>query len=299
MMQSYNITDRFKSYFITLWSKCAPKSRVDYLYRRDFGRSLNWQDPKEMNEKIRWLQFNTDTQIWSLLADKYEVNKYLISKGYSNILIKQYGMWEDADSIDFTNLPSSFVVKTTHGAGSVYIVPDKDHVDLENLRTSLKKDLKKKYGEESYEEHYLRIKPRIIAEELLKQPLSLSATLIDYKFYVANGVPICCGVMFNRNIAEHSYDVSYYDLKWSKHEEWLNSNRVRNDIVLPKPENWDKMLQLCKELCSEFPFVRLDLYECNNKVYFGEYTFTPSGLNGGSLSKDMCYYIGSKIRLHR
>ena len=126
---------------------------------------------------------------------------------------------------------------------------------------------------------------------------AVSKSLIDYKFYVANGTPLVCGVMFNRKIGKSSYDVSLYDMEWNRHDEWLASHKHVNNIVIPKPRNFNRMLELCTELCSEFPFVRLDLYECGGKLYFGEFTFTPSGLNGGSLSKEICDFIGSQIVL--
>ena len=286
-----------KNIIVSLWSKLHPRSRVEYLYKKEFGRPIDWKAPKEMNEKIRWMQFNTDTSLWSILADKHEVTRFLRNKGYDNILIKQYGVWDNPKDIEFDKLPNKFVLKTTHGAGSVYIIKDKSLINIESLCRRLSKDLRFKYGIESYEKHYLDIKPRIIAEEILDVDNDISSSLIDYKFYVANGVPICCGVMFNRNIKKHMYDVSMYDLEWCKHDDWLKCKANSNDIILPKPKNWQYMLELCKDLCEDFPFVRLDLYESNGKVYFGEFTFTPSGLNGGSLSKSMCDYIGKCIIL--
>lgn len=292
-----NLFSKIKKICIINWGKYFPKKRVEYLYRKSFGRPINWMNPQEMNEKIRWLQFNQDTSKWSLLADKYEVNVYLKEMEYDKYIVPVYGVWSNANEIDFEKLPSSFVLKTTHGAGSVYIVEDKNSVDLNEIVNNLNNDLKQKYGLESVESHYLKIHPRIIAEKLLHQDINTSTSLIDYKFYVANGSPVCCGVMFNRDIMSHKYDVSIYDMNWQKHDEWLKKGKPTNNQYLEKPQNWDIMIKLCKELCSEFPFVRFDFYECDGNLYIGEFTFTPSALNGGSLSHKLCQYIGSKIKL--
>lgn len=289
--------NKIKNILIVNWGKYFPKSRVEYLYKKSFGHPINWTNPQEMNEKIRWLQFNNDTSKWSLLADKYQVGIYLKEAGYGQYIVPIYGVWNNANDIDFEQLPNSFVLKTTHGAGSVYIIEDKGSIDLKQLIKNLNNDLKQKYGLESVESHYLKIHPRIIAEKLLHQNIASSTSLIDYKFYVANGNPICCGVMFNRDIKSHKYDVSIYDMNWIKHNEWLKKNKTINSSYIERPINWETMIKLCNDLCSEFPFVRFDLYECNGNLYIGEFTFTPSALNGGSLSNSLCQYIGSKIKL--
>ena len=273
------------------------KSYADYRYKQCFGRSINWDNPVEMNEKIRWIEFNTDTVKWTQLADKYRVRGYLEGRGYGDILVKLYGKWDRAEDIDFSKLPNQFVIKTNHGCGSVYIVSDKRTANLEEIRLSLSKDLKNRFGFDSAEPHYLNINPVIIAEELLQQDNSFSTSLVDYKFYCVYGQPLYCAIMFNRNVDTHKYEVKLFDMEWKDCSDRLDEKVKLTNITVPKPKNLESMIAFCKDVCAEFPFVRMDFYEVNGKLYFGEFTFTPAACTGGSLSKDLCYEIGSKIKL--
>lgn len=273
------------------------KQYVNHLYRKSFGRNIDWQHPTEMNEKIRWMQFNYDTSLWTLLADKYRVRQFLIDKGYGGMLVRLYGVWSNAKDIDFTKLPQQFVIKTNHGCGSVYIIKNKDKSDLEEIRAKLLQDIKHRFGSISGEYHYLSIPPIIIAEELLVQKDPFSSSLVDYKFYCVCGKPMYCAVMYNRNIIDRTYDVKLYDMKWQDCSEKLSDKISRNTFSVPKPYNLESMINFCKDVCKNIPFVRVDFYEVNGRMYFGEFTFTPAACTGGSLGKLLCDEIGAKITL--
>ena len=259
-----------------------PKQWANKLFCLSYGRSINWDDPKDMNEKQRWIQFMTDTSEWTKLADKYKAREYVASKGLSDILVKLYGVWDDTSLIDFSMLPNSFVMKTNHGCGDVMIVKDKAKIDEFLIREKFKEYLRKPYGYEAAEYHYLSIKPLVIAEELLVEDSNFSTSLIDYKFYVFHGEPQACAVFFNREIGTHNVSYALYDMNWNCIE---NNNKHMldpNGVFIPKPHTLDQMIDACHRLTKQIPFVRLDFYEVNNKLYFGEFTFTPSGLNNRS-----------------
>lgn len=259
-----------------------PQKWADELYRLSFGRGINWDNPKDMNEKQRWIQFKTDTSEWTRLADKYAVRDYIKSKGLSEILVDLYGVWYDADQIDFTQLPNSFVMKTNHGCGEVMLVKDKSAINENEVRTKFRDYLNTPYGYQAAEYHYLHIKPCIIAEELLEDRTGLSTSLIDYKFYVFHGEPHACAVFFNRVLGTHNVAYGLYDMNWNCIENTSSHIVDPEGVFLPKPHTLDKMIDACKILAAQFPFVRLDFYEVNGQLYFGEFTFTPSGLNSGS-----------------
>lgn len=279
--------------------KFFPKWYADRLYRKDFGRNINWKNPNEFNEKIRWLQFKTDTSTWSLLADKYRVRKYLEERGYGNMLVKLYGVWENADEIDFDKLPKSFVLKTNHGCGSVYVVNDKSKVNLPQIRQELNKSLSEIYGIKTAEPHYFPIKPVIIAEEILHQDGDVSESLIDYKFYCTYGEPQFCAVMFNRDIEHHKYEVRLYDQNWQDKSHLLGkySHTKIGSAKIPRPKTYEEIKSFCLELCKEFPFVRMDFYETGGKLYFGEFTFTPAACTGAPLGPLPCQILSEKIHL--
>lgn len=259
-----------------------PQKWADELYRLSFGRCINWDNPKDMNEKQRWIQFKTDTTEWTKLADKYAVREYIESMGMSDILVDLYGVWYDADQIDFAKLPKSFVIKTNHGCGEVMLVKDKSTINEDQVRAKFKEYLNTPYGHQAAEYHYLPIRPCIIAEELLEDNTGLSTSLIDYKFFVFHGEPQACAVFFNRELGTHNVAYGLYDMNWVCIEN-SNKHTVEPDgVFLPKPQTLNKMIEACRCLAKQFPFVRLDFYEVNNKLYFGEFTFTPSGLNNRS-----------------
>lgn len=277
--------------------KKFPKWVANKLYKQHFGRDIDWNHPTEFNEKLRWLQFNTDTSKWTVLADKYKVREYIESQGYGNLLVKLYGVWDKTEDIDFQTLPDSFVIKTNHGSGSVYIVKDKNKANLESIRENLKKDLADDFGTISAEPHYHLIPRVIIAEELLESGENESSSLVDYKFYCTYGEPQFCGVMFNRNIKSHTYNVRLYDNGWNDISHLLDENVNRGSHGISKPQNFEAMKEFCRKVCKEFPFVRMDFYECGGKLYFGEFTFTPAACTGGSLGKEACKILAEKIKI--
>lgn len=297
---------RIHKFFKSISYRCAifygrynQKWLANFFYKSVFDRNVNWEKPKEFNEKIKWMQFMTDTSLWTLCSDKYRVRQYIESKGYKELLVKLYGVWDNPDDIDFDKLPNKFVLKTNHGCGDVFIIEDKSKADLIKIRKDLNRYLKHSYGYETAEPHYTKMRPCIIAEELLENTSSFSNTIVDYKFYVFSGTPVNCGVYYNRNEETHTTYSSFYDMDWRKHPEWQNPNKKTESGDVPRPINLAYMIQLCHDLAGDFPFVRLDLYECNNKVYFGEFTFTPAGANGGSLNPSLFEHYGELIDLSK
>lgn len=273
----------------------SPKKLSEKLYRRRFGRNIDWAHPRELNEKIRWMLLNTDTSMWTLLADKYKVREVVRQKGYGGILVPLYGVWEKASDIDFSQLPDSFVMKTNHGSGHVFTVLDKSKADLESIRKDLADFLKEPFGWKAAELQYYNIPRRIIAEKVLPNDKPFSSSIVDYKFYCFNGEPFLCGVFYDRG--KHK-NASFYDMDWHRHDEWRTPSLA--DVPqkeIPRPETFEQMRKACKGLAAEFPFVRMDFYEAEGKLYFGEYTFTPAALGGGSLSLEILEKMGDLLEL--
>ena len=289
----YNI---YSFYKLRNLKNCDPRKIADKRYFKTFGRHIDWNHPTEFNEKIRWMQFNTDTSKWTLLADKYKVRDYVKSKGYEDILIPLLGMWEKAEDIDFDTLPQSFVIKTNHGCGEVITVSNKTKVNMKIIRSKMKHFLNTPFGYRTAEPHYLKIPPVIIAEYLLENDCTWSSSLVDYKFYCFHGEPYCCAVFFNRDIVNHKRCAEIYDMEWCRHDEWINDNhKPEVTIDIPCPRCFNQMINACQDLSAEFPFVRMDFYEVNGYLYFGEFTFTPAAMTGGSLSQVLLDKLGELI----
>ena len=286
------------------WAANYPAGYAKYLYRRTKGQKLNLMNPKTLDEKNFWLRLYSDLTLWTELADKYKVRDYIKQCGLGHILVKLYGVWDKAEDIDFDKLPDKFVLKTNHGFNKIILVPDKNKIDTEKVKKQLDRWMKERYGLVSFETHYWNIQRKIIAEEYLQDTGSrrLSSSLIDYKFLCINGEPEMIFVIYDRKKGtEKAHDepglkTFTADLNWN----------LRNDVIpecaekvhalkIPKPKCLSEMIEIARILAKPFPMVRVDLYEVNGKVYFGELTFTPGG--GGKISRDYLLKWGEKMDL--
>lgn len=276
-----------------------PTHYINYQWKKRFNRPLNWANPEDLNEKIQWLKRFTDTSTWTMLADKYLVRQYVKERGFEGILVKLYGKWDNAYDIDWATLPNEFVLKVNNGSGDVILCKDKKSLNIEKTIKTLNNLLNKKFGYSTVEHHYLSINPCIIAEELLdinKQPIK-SSSLIDYKIWCINGKPEFVWTCQNRT--KVSLDVAAYDLDWNYHPEWSNftDHYKRAEKMIPKPKTLERMIEIAEKLSDGFPQVRIDLYEVDEKPYFGEMTFTSDFGMMEYFSSDFCLRIGQKINL--
>lgn len=273
----------------------CPKTLAAEMFRGILGYEINWEVPKDINEKINWLKFYSDTSDWSRLADKYLARDYISRKLGNDVLPALYGVWEDAEQIDVTNLPEKFVLKTNHGCGGVVIVNSKSSLNLSKVKKEMAEALKHKFGYETVEPHYLKIKPVVIAEELIENNSGFSTSIPDYKVFCANGEPTCVLVCSDRT-SEH-VTLSFYDLNWVYMPEVVSGHHKGDYKTIPKPECLDKMLEYAKVLSNGFPQVRVDFYISNNRLYVGELTFTSQGGYMDYLSREFSNKIGSMISL--
>lgn len=286
------IRDIFYKYF--------PKRFViDYIATRTIGRKINWRNPIDINDKINILKLTVDTKMWSDLADKYSVRKYISDKGLSEILIPLIAKYDNAKDIDFSKLPNAFVLKTNHGCGEVVIVKDKSRIDENTIREQMYKHLQYKYGLYQAEYHYLYIKPCIVAEQLISETDSrYSSSIIDYKVWCFNGKPYCILCCFNRG---ENTNVALYDTQWNYlHGKISRTNHfTEKSDYLPKPLNLDKMIDDATILSKDFPEVRVDFYNVNGKIYFGEMTFTSLGGFMNYFTDDFLKELGNQINLKK
>lgn len=274
----------------------TPKRIVDYLYKRIFNTNINWDAPKTLNEKINWLKIYGNTSLWTELADKYLVRNYIAQKGLSDILVTIYGAWKNADEIDLDILPNKFVLKTNHGCGGVYLIKNKELSDFNVIRERLNADLKMQYGFYQGEPHYMGIQPLIIAEALLEEENS-DHSVVDYKVWCFNGQPYCIFVCYNRT--NTNLYVECYDLEWNFHPEWLNSaEKIKiGSGVIARPKRLEYILECARTLSSGFPQVRVDFYHINDKVYFGEMTFTSLGGFMTYFTNEALNTMGDKVNI--
>ncbi len=255
--------------------RALAKILANRRYRRAFGHGFDLTNPKGYNEIINYEKLMTDTSHWVELADKYKVREYVKAKGLEHILVKLYGVWDAASDVDFSQLPNSFVLKSNNGSATVILVKDKSKLNICKIRCKLNVWLKMKFGYRAVEPHYLKIKPLIIAEELLynKDDISQQNSLIDYKWFCFNGNVTYVETISNRGSGTNK---SIYDTQWVCHSQFINKNRAI-PVEVARPKCLEQMIEICETLSKGFAQVRVDLYEVNGQVYFGELTFTTSG----------------------
>lgn len=275
----------------------TPKGIANELHKSLVGYDIDWKSPQTLNEKINWQKFNYDTSIWTHLADKYLVREYVKDKIGDDVLVKLYGVWKNADDIDFGKLPNRFILKTNHGAGTILPVLDKTKLDIPATKAKLNEWLKLRFGYETMEPHYLKIKPLIIAEQFLENDCDFSKSLADYKVYCFDGAPFCILVCTDRVIG-HQPRFSYYDCNWHLMRDVLNEKLQGTDIEIPKPKNLNLLLDYAGKLAQGHPQVRVDFYIVGDKIYFGEMTFTSEGGYDGDVTKKFCLEMGANITLY-
>ena len=276
-----------------------PELLVKIRYFIRFKKPLNLTNPQTLNEKILYLSLRTDTSLWTKLADKYAVREYVKEHGLEDTLIPLCGVWDDERDIYFDQLPNQFVLKTTFGSSDCIFVTDKTSIDVNDLRIKLHKYLHSNYGELEGGKHYYNIPHRIIAETLInndEESAKYSSSLIDYKIWCFNGkahyIWTCC----NRD--KNGTDVMTFDTQWNAHPEFsIFTTHYRKGPVIPKPKNLELMLQYAERLAAEFPVVRVDLYNLDGKIYFGEMTFTSLGGLMDFYSDDFQKMAGKLITL--
>lgn len=253
--------------------KCWPDALwLKIIYRIKMRSSLNLKSPRLFTEKLQWLKLHDRNPRYSLLVDKYEVKKVVKECLGEEYVIPNYGVWNHFDEIDFDRLPDKFVLKCTHDSGNVWICKDKGSFDKASAREKLEESLKHNFFWWTREWPYKHVKGRIIAEKYMLDANNPDAALMDYKFYCFNGEPQIVMVSSGRFSSKVCFD--YYDMNWNKLP--LIWDMPNSDIDHPKPETFDKMIDVCKKLCFDKPHVRIDLYNISNKVYFGECTFYDS-----------------------
>ena len=247
-------------------------------------------------KKILYLSLCTDTSEWTRWSDKYSVRKYVEDCGLNENLVKIYAHWVNEQDIDFKNLPNSFVIKSVQGCGDIILVNDKNTIDESDIREKIELMLHERYGALEGGKHYLRIEPAIIVEELL--PIENGQSLIDYKIWCFNGKPefiLTCSNRFKGGVYLGSYDK---DWNYRQNDMVFSKEHPEEKEPLAKPENLDKMLEIAENLAKPFPCVRVDLYNINSKIYFGEMTFTSLGGLMDYYSKDFQLMAGNMIDLN-
>lgn len=245
------------------------KTYLKMLFWARMGKKLDLKHPRTFNEILQWLKLYDRKPIYEKMVDKYEVKQYVTEKIGEEYVIPVLGIWDRFDDIDFDKLPDQFVLKCTHDSGGLFIVKDKNNMDLEVARKKIKKCLKANYYWHGREWPYKNVRPRVIAEQYMED--GETGELRDYKFYTFNGKVKALLIATNRQSSEKDTTLDYFDadLNWLDFR-WGKPNAKEKP---QRPDHFELMKTLAEKLSANIPHVRVDFYEVNGKVYFGEMTF--------------------------
>lgn len=252
----------------------SDKAFIKAVYRAKFGKKLNLKNPKTFNEKLQWLKLNDKDPKYAKMVDKYEAKKYVGDIIGEEYIIPTYGVYDNFDEINFDSLPNSFVIKCTHDSGGVAICKDKKTFDKKSAREKIEKSLKRNYFNEGREPVYKYVKPRIIIEKYMED--KKQKEIVDYKFFCFNGEPKIMYISDGSHTENQS--IAFFDMDYNLLDIEREDYKKMVDIPL-KPKNFEKMKEFSRILSKNMYHLRVDFYEINGHLYFGELTFiTCSGL---------------------
>ena len=247
----------------------SDKRYIETCFKINFGRKINLKNPQTYSEKLQWLKLNDRRDIYTTMVDKIEAKKYVADIIGEDYIIPTLGVWDSFEEIDFGKLPERFVLKCSHDSGGLVIVTDKSALDIKKARDTINKSLKRNYYFSGREWPYKNVKPRILAEKYMEGNSGSSPD--DYKFFCFDGIVKAMFIASDR-FADTETKFDFFDRDFN-HLPFTNGHP--NAEVMPaKPEAFEEMITLAEKLSKGIPHVRVDFYEIEGKVYFGELTLS-------------------------
>lgn len=267
---------------------------LQIVFRLEMGYKLDLDNPQTFSEKLQWLKLYNRKPEYTTMVDKAAVKEYVAKIIGKEHIIPTLGVWDRFEDIDFDSLPNQFVLKTTHGGGNtgVVICKDKSSFDMASAKAKLNKSLRSCIYRRYKEWPYKDVKHRIIAEEYITDS---NGELNDYKFSTYNGEATDVMICLERNSGDTKF--YFFDSNWNLLRYNKRGKSAPSDFTVPRPQNMDKMFEIAAALSTNIPYLRVDLYNVDGKIYFGELTFFPQSGFDRNLLKETEILFGSRIKL--
>lgn len=243
---------------------------IKLKYRRKMGKKLNLKSPKTYTEKVQWMKLYDRKPIYTAMVDKYDVKKYVSDIIGEEYIIPTLGVWNSFDEIEFDKLPSEFVLKCTHDSGGIAICRNKNEFNIKEVRKKFDYFMHRNYYYEGREWPYKNIKPRIIAEKYMED--TLTRELRDYKFFCFDGIVKILFIASDRQKKNVETKFDFFDREFNHLN--IKNGHPNSSCIPQKPVMFKEMIRLAETLSRGIPHVRVDLYEIDGRIYFGEYTFS-------------------------
>lgn len=266
-------------------------------FRVTMGRELDLKNPKTFNEKLQWLKLYDRRPEYTVLVDKYLVREYIAKELGEEYLIPLVGAWNSPDEIDFDALPDKFVLKCNHNSGvGMYICKDKSKMDVEAVKAELRRGLAQDYYLTGREWPYKDVPRKIICEQYMTDSPD-AKDFTDYKFFCFDGKVDSVMVCLERSSGDTKF--YFFDQNWELKRLNVRGKNAPEGFTIPKPDCMDEMFAIAEKLSRGLPFVRVDLYQSNGQIYFGEMTFFPDSGFDANLLPETDEYFGKLIQLKK
>lgn len=269
------------------------KTYLQIAYRIAMGKKLPLDNPQTYNEKLQWLKLYDRKPEYTLMVDKFEAKKYAARIVGEQHIIPTLGVWDRFDDIDFDKLPNQFVLKCTHDSGGLIICKDKTKLNKEKARSVINGCLKNNYYWGQREWPYKDVKPRIIAEKFMVDESGYE--LKDYKWFCFDGEPKALFIATDRGVKGEETKFDFFDMEFN-HLPFTNGHPNANKEI-KRPTGFDEMRVLAKKLSKGIPHVRVDFYDINGHIFFGELTFFHWSGMTPFVPEEWDYTFGSWIKL--
>lgn len=263
------------------------------LFRLRMGYKLNLDNPQTFNEKLQWLKLHNRKPEYTQMVDKVGAKEYVANIIGEEHIIPTLGVWDRVEDIDWDSLPNQFVLKCTHDSGGIVICSDKSKLDISAAKAKLKKGLKRKYYPQNREWPYKNVKPRIIGEQYMVDESGYE--LKDYKWFCFNGEPKALFIATDRGVEGEETKFDFFDAEFN-HLPFTNGHPNANREIA-KPKSFEKMKELAAKLSAGQPHLRVDFYDIDGKIYFGELTFYHWSGTMPFEPEEWDYTFGSWIKL--
>lgn len=264
------------------------------FFRKKMGKRLNLSNPQTFNEKLQWLKLYNRKAEYTDMVDKYEVKKYVENIIGQQYIIPTLGVYSKFEEIDFDALPDKFVLKCTHDSGGLVICRDKKQLDINAAKEKIERSLKRNYYWSGREWPYKNVPKKIICEKFMSD-FDGAQDFTDYKFFCFDGKVDCVMVCLERSSGETKF--YFFDQDWNLKRLNIRGKNAPEGFTIPKPQCMDEMFKIAAELSKGMPFVRVDLYQSNGQIYFGELTFFPDSGFDANLLPETDMYFGSLLQL--
>ena len=270
-------------------------SRYKFIYFLRTGKRLNLQNPNDLNEKLFWISRYYRHPLITKCADKYLVREYLEEKGCGDILNTLYGAYDKGEEVPFDQLPDKFVLKCNHGSRMNIICENKEVLDKDMVIRQLDEWMGFQYGRGT-EWQYKAIPRKILAEKFIE---SADGHMIEYQIFCFNGKPQFFLVRNDLRNSEADKNVVRYAISYTMdwNRVYMRKDEEQYQIDLPKPKNYQKMIDYAIKLSQDFPQVRVDYYEVDDKLIFGELTFSSNGSIQSNYKDEYIVELGQKLTL--